>query len=722
MATLSHRVRGLLLGGEEYTDGGTVRVTVTDDDMPGLTIRPESLDLSEGESAVYTVVLRSRPAGTVSVAPSSDNGDVAVSPETVTFTPGNWNTAQTVTVTAASDDDGSDETATLSHAVSGYGSVTSGGTVRVTVTDDDMPGVTIRPESLDLSEGESAVYTVVLRSRPAGSVSVAPSSDNGDVAVSPETVTFTPGNWDTAQTVTVTAARDDDGSDETATLSHAVSGYGSVTSGGSVRVAVADRYSAGPDPDLEEKQAVEEVVEGIVAGSVSNVTSNIGTRFSAARGGGAALSLAGRKVRFGAAAPAVAGLRSVAGSGGEGWSRGLTADEMLRSSAFELPLGAAGEGTGIGWPSQWTLWGRGDILFFDKKPDTGLRYDGDLRAGYLGVDGWLDERWLAGVAVSRTMVDSDYDRVGVRGSGGRLEMTLTGVHPYVRFAPDAESELWAILGAGLGEIEHRRKDAPGRQASDARTYMAAAGARRALATGGGVDWALLGDAGFGRLKSDSGRQLIDGLSVDSWRVRLGVEGSAPFALEGGSSLTPFVEVAGRYDGGGDSDVGLEVATGAHYADPASGFGVEARGRALVLHSADNYREYGASLTASLSPGTDGEGLSLSLSPRLGAAAGGADSLWRENEMAYAESTRSEAMSLNARVGYGLRAAAMRGVLTPFGELNLWERGSRDVRAGVGFGRTGSASGALSVELSAARRAGGGLDPEHRADLIGRLRF
>ena len=59
-------------------------------------------------------------------------------------------------------------------------------------------------------------------------------------AASPETLTFTGSTWDTAQTVTVTA--DDDSvaeGEETATLTHAVSGYGTVTTADSVTVTVA---------------------------------------------------------------------------------------------------------------------------------------------------------------------------------------------------------------------------------------------------------------------------------------------------------------------------------------------------------------------------------------------------------------------------------------------------------------------------------------------------
>ena len=107
---------------------------------PGVTVSLASLTVGEGSEATYTVVLDSQPAGAVTVTPSSaDAGAVSVSGP-LTFTVGNWSVAQTVTVTAEEEDnaDTADESVGISHAVSGYGSVTSAADVQVTVSDDDV--------------------------------------------------------------------------------------------------------------------------------------------------------------------------------------------------------------------------------------------------------------------------------------------------------------------------------------------------------------------------------------------------------------------------------------------------------------------------------------------------------------------------------------------------------------------------------------------------------
>ena len=97
----------------------------------------------------------------------------------------------------------------------------------VVITDDDTRGVTINQTNpLQVDEGDASTYTVVLDSEPTGDVTVTPQVEDAahaDISVS-ETLTFTPGNWDTPRRVTVTAGADDNDVNGSATIIHAVSG------------------------------------------------------------------------------------------------------------------------------------------------------------------------------------------------------------------------------------------------------------------------------------------------------------------------------------------------------------------------------------------------------------------------------------------------------------------------------------------------------------------
>ncbi len=262
-ATLSHAASG---GDYGTVTGSTIPVTVPDDDTAGVDVSESALTVPEGDSRTYTVALRSQPTGPVTVTLSAaGDPDVTVSPASLSFTAANWNQAQTVTVSAAQDDDSANDAATVSHAVSGadYGAVTAAA-VSVTVADDDTLGVDVSASALTVPEGDSRTYTVALRSQPTGPVTVVPSvAGSPDVTASPASLTFTAATWNQAQTVTVSAAQDDDSANDAATVSHAVSGadYGAVTAA-AVSVTVADDDTGSLILTIVPHDDVDTIVEG----------------------------------------------------------------------------------------------------------------------------------------------------------------------------------------------------------------------------------------------------------------------------------------------------------------------------------------------------------------------------------------------------------------------------------------------------------------------------
>ncbi len=206
----------------------TADVTIEDDNR-GVRITPVALEILEGGSETYTVVLESEPAGEVTVTVGGVAGDLTVSPETLRFTTSNWSIRKIVTVSAAEDEDTIvDPPVTLTHTVSGgdYDGVAAAD-VEVTILENDIPGVTVTPVALEVVEGSSETYTVVLESVPTGTVTVTVRGVAGDLSVSPETLAFTAWSWSMAQTVMVSAAEDDDAvTDAPLTLTHDVSGGG----------------------------------------------------------------------------------------------------------------------------------------------------------------------------------------------------------------------------------------------------------------------------------------------------------------------------------------------------------------------------------------------------------------------------------------------------------------------------------------------------------------
>ena len=174
--------------------------------------------------------------------------DLAIDPQTLTFTSTDWKTAKTITVTAGADDDPEDDHDAVAHTATGggYGAVAVS-SVQVSVADDDVAGVVFSTTSLGVVENGSATYTVRLGGVPRDTVTVAPGvPEDAKVSVDPSELVFTVEDWETLQTVTVTAADDDDTANEDVAVSH-------VATGGNydgepvpdVRVTVTDDDTAG---------------------------------------------------------------------------------------------------------------------------------------------------------------------------------------------------------------------------------------------------------------------------------------------------------------------------------------------------------------------------------------------------------------------------------------------------------------------------------------------
>ena len=150
---------------------GSVDVDVDDSDTAGLVVSLEMLGVSEDGSASFTVKLASRPSASVTVTVgSNDTGAATASPVTLAFSTTNWSTPKTVLVEGVSDADVSDGDGVgvvvgrVAPTDTDYEGET--GSVSVSVTDDDTPGLVVSRSSLDVGEDGQATFTVRLATQP----------------------------------------------------------------------------------------------------------------------------------------------------------------------------------------------------------------------------------------------------------------------------------------------------------------------------------------------------------------------------------------------------------------------------------------------------------------------------------------------------------------------------------------------------------------------------
>ena len=161
-------------------------------ETPGIGISKPTATVSEGGTTdLFNVWLGTQPATSVTLSVvNSAATQLTASPLYLTFTDTNWNTAQTVTLTATNDtaDDG-DTTATITLSVldgasdDAYDDIADA-TVAVSVTDNDTCGLTILESNGSTGVAETATtdtFTVALGAEPTNDVVVSELSGRGNV-------------------------------------------------------------------------------------------------------------------------------------------------------------------------------------------------------------------------------------------------------------------------------------------------------------------------------------------------------------------------------------------------------------------------------------------------------------------------------------------------------------------------------------------------------------
>lgn len=225
------------------TLGGALYRTTFKHTSQGLVVSKTNVWMSEGGQHSIGVSLATAPAAdvVVSVARSGGDSDITVSAGgSLTFTSSNWNVPQTVTISSAADGDTSLDIATLGVSSSGLTSES----VTVNAIENGGNALVVSTSALEVAEGGSGTFTVALATAPAADVTVTVArTGDSDITVSGgATLTFTPANFDDAQTVTIAAAQDPDNADDSARIAISATGFAAR----SVAVTGSDDDEAAP--------------------------------------------------------------------------------------------------------------------------------------------------------------------------------------------------------------------------------------------------------------------------------------------------------------------------------------------------------------------------------------------------------------------------------------------------------------------------------------------
>ena len=377
--------------------------------------------------------------------------------------------------------------------------------------------------------------------------------------------------------------------------------------------------------------------------------------------------------------------------------RAISAKDLLSRSAFELPLTRTGD-TGV---PAWTLWGRGSAAGFSGQPEEGFTMDGTLYSGYAGVDYRPQSTVLLGLAVSHSTGEANYERIGATKAG--VDVELTSMLPYAHWQPRPGLGLWSLLGVGWGNLAIKVDGDTQTRHTALTSHLVAVGGRQALTTWQGIDLAAKTDAFLTTVRS-TGRTNLPAARGHAQRMRLLMEGRTAVDVSSVSRVQPRLEVGGRWDSGtAEQGLGLELGGGVAYTRTDWGLSVDAQGRYLLVHEDGAFEDWGASVNVRLDPGMAGAGVYLTAAPVWGQAASGVDQLWSPAAALSQGSGPARPPAgwqpdrLAVDLGYGL-ALDGRGVLTPYGGLDLTGPGSSRYRLGSHL----ALSSSLNVNIEAER--------------------
>lgn len=198
---------------------------------PEVTVTPTTLSVAEEGTTTdtFTVSLNQAPATNVTIQLTFDTqvqvdtgSGFGASPQTVTLTPANATTGVTVTVRAVDDpiDEADPHSTTITTAATSSATPRFNGLtvddVTVEIADNDTAGVSITQTASTTAVTEAGgtdTYTIVLDTQPSATVNVAITFPATDLIVEGDTdgtynTTFTTGNWNVAQEITVEAVND----------------------------------------------------------------------------------------------------------------------------------------------------------------------------------------------------------------------------------------------------------------------------------------------------------------------------------------------------------------------------------------------------------------------------------------------------------------------------------------------------------------------------------
>jgi len=212
-AQSSALISSLITDGTNQGPSKDVLIIIDDSDeapSPEIVLTPSTVNVDERSNATFDVFLSVEPTQLVKVkVPAFQTAGLSHDkPDSLEFTPSNYETPQIVTVTSREDANSISESEEIE--LSSTGGEYEGQTATLNVNVKDLYEFKIIAQStLAVPEGQFNTLDIRLSHQPSGDVEIS-IPNVGDLTATPPTLPFTDSNWDTDQSVTLNAAEDAD--------------------------------------------------------------------------------------------------------------------------------------------------------------------------------------------------------------------------------------------------------------------------------------------------------------------------------------------------------------------------------------------------------------------------------------------------------------------------------------------------------------------------------
>ena len=446
---------------EDTTTTKTYAVTIIRAGPPTVSIEVSPTRVPEGGMVIVTVQLSDElgndvniPVGWTSLLAEVDDVTPAegadVNPFDLSITIPAGTTTGTGTYTTVQDDDNDNEgiLVVISGAIlpAGVG-LGSPNEVAVTIIDDEPNTITLSADKRFVSPGDTVRIAATLDSA-VSTYSTTVHLDDGVVdsdarkalgyELEPASLTYAVGAT-SGPTATITVSEDAVPGTTIRLTADGVHGSGisgDITYPLSTKTPLEITIATVREEQLHQT-ALPEVARAVAGLTTAAISTRVGQVLNGKGDGGASASLGGQSTLAGVLtthAPALA-------------NENRSLRDLLNGSRFVLPLNGNPSGGG----GSMSLWGSGEYRDLSSE-DNDLEIDGTLYGAQVGVDAKLRGGLLAGLALSWSEGDLEYEDNAGGSSAGDYEVDMQVIHPYLG-GSSGLVDWWATLGYGSGEVE-----------------------------------------------------------------------------------------------------------------------------------------------------------------------------------------------------------------------------------------------------------------------------